>query len=238
MSVRLILPTSALAAAALATTAAFAHPSPSTPPYPDGPAPDMRPEWKGGPEGMPHHHPMPGADMQRAQWEQQRADWLAECRARYEEPRGKHGKTTGAIIGGLAGGVIGNQVAGRGDRVVGTVAGAAIGAVAGAAIGSASDRSRRAERDYCESYLDSYHGGYGQAGYGYPGYSYGYALQPVTMMMPVMMMQVPVAAQPRECKETVVTTEYVTVTPKRRVIYRTVPDKRVRIVPDKRVRTY
>ena len=77
MSVRLILRTSALAAAALATTAAFAHPSPSTPPYPDGPAPDMRPEWKGGPEGMPHHHPMPGADMQRAQWEQQRADWLS-----------------------------------------------------------------------------------------------------------------------------------------------------------------
>lgn len=236
MSVRLILRTSVLAGAAFAATAALAHPAPSMPPYPDADAPDMRPEWKGGPEGMPHHAGLPGHDMQRAQWEQQRADWLAECRSRYDPPRGKKGATTGAIVGGIAGGVIGNRVAGRGDRAIGTVAGAAVGALAGAAIGSAGDRSR--QRDYCESYLEHYHGGYGQAGYGYPayGYSYGYAMQPVTMMMPVMMMQVPVASKPRECKETVVTEEYVTVTPKRRVIYRTVPDKRVRIVPDKRIK--
>jgi hypothetical protein len=60
------------------------------------------------------------------------------------------------------------------------------------------------------------------------------------MMMPVAMVQVaaPVQQQ-RECKETIVTEEWVTVPGKPHIRYippRRVPDKRVRIVPDKRVR--
>ena len=111
-----------------------------------------------------------------------------------------------------------------------------LGGVAGGAIGNSADRSR--SRDYCESYLEDYLARQ-QYGYGQPGVTYGYVQQQVTMMVPVMMVQQQAVAQPqRECKETVVTEEWVPVRPKRRVIYKTitVPDKRVRIVPDKRVR--
>ncbi len=172
-------------------------------------------------------------------WQSARADWLDECRRRY--PAGKKGTTLGAVLGGVVGGVVGNRVAGRGNRTLGTVAGAVVGGVAGGAIGNSADRSR--SRDYCESYLEDYLArqqqpyGHGAYGYAQPGMTYGYAMQPVMMMVPVMMMQQPVAARPqRECKETIVTEEWVPVKAKRRVIYRPVPDKRVRIVPDKRVR--
>lgn len=199
---------------------------------PDGaPAPDPRPEWPGAPNVSAPH---PGYD--RAAFEQARADWLAECRAN----RG-NGKTVGgAVLGGLVGGVIGNRVAGRGNRTVGTVVGAAAGAAAGGAIGSAADR--RDGRDYCEAYLDRYTmSGRGMMGpgtmrYGQP-MAWGYA--PMMVMVPVAM--VPMAAPPqpqRECKETVVTEEWVPV-PGRHIRYippRRVPDKRVKVVPDKRVR--
>lgn len=211
------------------------------------------------PQAMPQAMPMPAAPMPRMMapaapqggpgwdnggWERARADWLYECRRRY--PAGRKGTTLGAVIGGVLGGVVGNRVAGRGDRTLGTVAGAVVGGVAGGAIGNGADRNR--SRDYCESYLDDYMSRQQAYGYGQPGVTYGYVPQQVTMMVPVMMVpqQAAVQAQ-RECKETVVTEEWVPVRAKRRVIYKTVtvpdkrvryvPDKRVRIVPDKRVRT-
>lgn len=151
---------------------------------------DPLPEWKspamhqGAPRMLP---PMPmaasmapggypGPDL--AAWEEQRADWLAECRQRF----GGKGQTAGGVVGGLIGGVAGSAIAGRGNRTVGAVVGGLAGAVAGSAVGASSDRRRA--RDYCESYLDRYTASYGQGypqaqgpsyppGYG-PGYSYGY----------------------------------------------------------------
>ena len=207
---------------------------------------DPRPEWKPTPPQQPALPPIPSVDrpglpamsqpeQQRIAWEEARADWLAECRARFDHK----GRTTGTIVGGLVGGVAGSAIAGRGNRVVGAIAGGTLGAVAGTAIGNASDKRRA--RDYCESYLDDYlarqQSGYGPAGYGPTGYgyAYGYAMQPVMMMVPVAMVPMAVPAAPkRDCKETTVIEEWVTVShPKRRIIQ----DKRVRIVPDKRVRT-
>jgi hypothetical protein len=205
---------------------------------------DTRPEWRGGPPvaqpGMPMppmgHPPMMGQPMGHppidARYEQARADWLSECR-RNHRGRDRDGGLGGAAIGGVVGGVIGNRVAGSGDRVVGTIAGAAVGAVAGAAIDRADGSGRERVGDWCERYLEQYSGGYGQAGYGYAA--------PMVMMVPVMMVQQQQQAQP--CTETITTTEYVTVAPRRaparRVIYRPAPDKRVRIAPapsGKRVR--
>ena len=72
------------------------------------------------------------------------------------------------------------------------------------------------------------------------GYGYAYAWQPVMvpMMMPMMAVQMQAPPRQKECKETIVTEEWVPVKrPHRRYIpARPVPDKRVRIVPDKRVR--
>jgi len=191
--------------------------------------PDPRPEWHGEQAAAPHH---PGYD--RVAYEQARADWLAECRAN----RSCSGKTVGGVVlGGLVGGVIGNRVAGRGNRTVGTVVGAAAGAAAGGAIGSAADR--RATRDYCEAYLDRYTSHAPQGFYGHgQQVSWGYA--PVMMMMPVAMVQVAAPVQQQgDCKETIVTEEWVTVPGRPKIRYippRRVPDKRVKIVPDKRVR--
>lgn len=189
-------------------------------------APDMRPDWRGAPHGQ--------LGYEQDAYQQARADWLYECRRRH----GNGNTVGGAVVGAVVGGVIGNRVGGRGNRTVGTVVGAVAGAAAGGAIGSAADR--RSARDYCEAYLDQYTSqqGYGQHGYGQQGYSYGYA--PMMVMVPVIM--IPVAAsQQRECQETIVTEEWVTVAPRRvRNIAprprQVVPDKRVRIVPDKRVR--
>ena len=92
-------------------------------------------------------------------------------------------------------------VAGSGNRTTGTVVGAAAGAAVGGAIGSAADN--REARDYCEAYLDQY---MSQQGRG--GYVYGY--QPM-MMVPVMMVTVAGPVQQQgECKETIVTEEWVT----------------------------
>lgn len=182
---------------------------------------DPRPEWPGAHGAAPHH----GYD--RVAYERARADWLAECRAN----RSSSGKTVGGVVlGGLVGGVIGNRVAGRGNRTVGTVVGAAAGAAAGGAIGNAADR--RETRDYCEAYLDRYtsHAPQGYYGHGQQ-VSWGYA--PVTMMMPVAMVQVAAPVQPQgECKETIVTEEWVTVPGKPHIRYippRRAPDKRVRV---------
>ncbi|MFN3517376.1 MAG: glycine zipper 2TM domain-containing protein [Novosphingobium sp.] len=205
----------------------------------DGPIPDPRPEWRGPPPGPGQpmaHPPLPQGEQARhypADWEQARANWLAECRRRH----GSRNKVGGALVGGVIGGVVGNRVAGRGNRAVGTVAGAAVGAVAGGAIGDAADK--RAARDYCEAYLEQHtswsHGGAMGPGYGQPVVGYGYA--PMTVMVPVAYVQVAAPAQPRECVETVVTEEWVTVREKRKVRYiKPRPEKRVKIVPDKRVR--
>ena len=211
------MPGVAMPAPQMAMPAAPVMPRMAAPAEPTGPAP--APQWD------------------NAGFERAKADWLYECRRRY--PAGKKGTTLGAVLGGVVGGVLGNRIAGRGDRTVGTVAGAVLGGVAGGAIGNSADRSR--SRDYCESYLEDYLArqqyGYGQYGYGQPGVTYGYVQQQVTMMVPVMMVQQQATVQPkRECKETIVTEEWVPVPTKRRVIYKSVPDKRVRIVPDKRVR--
>lgn len=206
---------------------ALAQPgAPPQPPMTVDTASDPRPEWP----GAQTHAASAPASYDQVAYQRARADWLSECRSNR-----RHGKTIGgAVIGGLLGGVVGNRVAGDGDRVVGTVIGAAAGAAAGGAIGAGADR--RAALDYCEAYLDRYttQPSYGQGGYGQP--VYGYA--PTTVLMPVAMM--PAAAPRRECKETIVTEEWVPTGPAPH--YRTiparyrVPDKRVRIVPDKRVR--
>lgn len=146
-----------------------------------------------------------------------RAGWLGECRRRL----GDNG-VGGAVIGGVLGGAAGNVIAGRGNRAVGTVVGAVAGAVAGAAIDKGEDRA--AARDRCEAMLD-----------GFPGYASfgGYDAPPGYMLVPVQ-----TARQGKgECKETVVTEEFVTDPPFRAVrrIPRRAPDKRVRMVADKRV---
>lgn len=215
---------------------------------------DPLPAWKQGPvaEGQPPLPPIPSAydprpmdqrDMQRVAWEDERANWLTECRRRY----GGNGRTGGTVVGGLIGGIAGSAIAGRGHRTIGAVVGGVTGAVAGAALGDASDRRRA--RDYCESYLDrymaSYGQGYGQA-YGSPDYgypqgqiAYGYAMQPMMVLVPVAMTAVVARVAPQQdCTEVV--EEWVPVArPARRYIpRRVVPDKRVRVYPDKRIRVY
>jgi len=114
------------------------------------------------------HLPPPGAPR-FAYSQDQREDWLRECRRRYRQNDGDDG-IGGALIGGAVGGFAGNRIAGRGNRAVGTIAGAAVGAVAGAAIDRAEDNGRI--RDICEDYLDRYEQ---QGSAGYYGTGYGYA---------------------------------------------------------------
>ena len=222
--------TSIAAAAVMAASApAFAH---------DQGPPMSPPMYQGGYQGGYQN-----GGYQNQGYDQQRSEWLAECRHRL----GSNG-VTGAVIGGVIGGVAGHEIAGRHDGVLGTVAGAVVGAVAGRAIEKAGDRGRTNDR--CESMLQ----GYGQqGGYGYQGYGYAQAYAVPMMMVPMMMvpaMSVPSgapAAPKSNCKE-VVTTEYITTyeTVRRRVMvprpaphYKRVPvmvpDKRVRMVPDKRI---
>ena len=215
---------------------------------------DPLPEWKQPPlnHAQPPLPPVPSSysappldqrAMQRSAWEEERANWLTECRRRYDG----NGKTGGTVVGGLIGGIAGSAIAGRGNRTIGAVVGGVTGAVAGAALGDASDRRRA--RDYCESYLDrymaSYGQGYGQASgqyaYGYPQgqVAYGYAMQPMMVLVPVAMTTPVVRVTPRQnCTEVI--EEWVPVArPARRYIPRRVmPDKRVRVYPDKRVRIY
>lgn len=231
---RLRLPLLAFAAACAVPAAALAHDH-APPPPPGDEAVDAEGRHFG--HGMP-----PQPDDRRAEWEEQRAAWLDECRSRmdrrddwYEDgwKRKRSSGVTGAVLGGVAGGLAGRAIAGHGDKGVGTVAGAAVGAVAGAAIErAASGGHERHERggysgDYCEQYFNYYT----QAGMGYHGFGY---MQPM-MMVPVMMMQGHHGHGGKECKETVVTEEWVTVRQRPRYRYIPVRDKRVRVVPDKRL---
>ena len=175
----------------------------------------------------------PGERHYPPDWEARRESWLAQCR-RNQSGGGK--QVGGVVIGGLIGGVVGNRVAGKGNRVIGTVAGATVGAVAGGAIGDAADK--RAAHDWCEDYLEQ-NITWGP-GFGHGQTVVGYGHMPVTVMVPVAYVAVQDQAQPaRDCQETTVTEEWVSVPtpPRQRYIPpRPRPDKRVRIVPDKRVR--
>ncbi|GAA4763722.1 glycine zipper 2TM domain-containing protein [Novosphingobium ginsenosidimutans] len=174
--------------------------------------------------------PVGQAGPERAAWEEARADWLAECRQRFDGT----GKLTGGVVGGLVGGVAGSAIAGRGNRTLGAVVGGVAGAVAGAAIGDSSDRRRAG--DYCESYLDrymaSYSSGYGSNGYGHPfgQMTYGYAMQPMMVLVPVAMTSVAAPVAPQEnCTETEVIEEWVPAArpAKRYIPRRSLPDKRL-----------
>ncbi len=206
----------------------------------DGSTPDTRPEWRGAPQPAGHHplgQSQPGYDQ--AAWQQAREGWLAECRSR----QGNGKKVGGIVIGSVLGGVVGNRVAGKGNRTLGTVAGAAVGGIAGGAIGDAADK--RSARDWCESYLEqhtTWGPGYGQS---HGQNVVGYGQMPMTVMVPVAYVQVVTTApaQQRECQETIVTEEWISVPTRTRTSTRYIaprpkprPDKRVRIVPDKRVR--
>jgi hypothetical protein len=113
---------------------------------------------------------------------EQRAEWLAQCRAtRVSDRNEDRGEVIGGVLGAVAGGVAGNRIAGRGDRLAGTLIGGGVGALGGAVIGGAvgRDADRDDARDECEAYLDQYEHGYA-AGPGYgpgphgPGMAYGH----------------------------------------------------------------
>lgn len=218
---------------------------------------DPLPEWKSAPtaHAQPQLPPVPTgysaipmdqSAIDRAAWEEDRADWLAECRQRYGGGR----KVAGGVVGGLFDGIAGSAIAGRGHRTIGAVVGGVTGAIAGAAIGDSTDRRRA--RDYCESYLDRYFANYnrnygaygayaGNQPYGYPQgqLTYGYAMQPMMVLVPVAMTAV--AAAPQQGRQVVqVIEEWVTVSrPARRYIpKRATPHKRIPVVRDKRIRVY
>jgi hypothetical protein len=181
--------------------------------------------------------PQPAEAQER--WEADRAAWLDECRARMDERddwsdgyrRKRSSGLAGAAIGGVAGGLIGRGIAGSGDKALGTVAGAVAGAAAGAVIerAASSGHDRHERRSYSGDYCEQYFNYYTQQGWGQHGYGYAAPM----MMVPVMLMQG--HGRGKDCKETVVTEEWVTVRQPPRVRTIRVPDKRVRIVPDKRL---
>lgn len=228
---RLALPLAGLASLILAAPAiAQTAPQPGAVDAAGNVYGDTRPEWRGGPAAVPQPQGGPGYDQ--VAFEQAKADWLAECRRRH----GNKKMVGGVVLGGLVGGVVGNRVAGEGNRTAGTVVGAAAGAVAGGAIGSAADR--RDARDYCEAYLDQYLSQQQPGGY-IQGQAVGYGYAPMMVMVPVAYVAVAGPAQQgKDCVETIVTEEWVTVTTKKRRYVRVKqrPEKRVRVVPDKRVR--
>lgn len=105
---------------------------------------------------------------------EERAQWLADCRALYSydsygygryERRDRDGKIIGGVVGAVAGGIAGNRIA-DGNRVLGTVVGAGLGGLAGAAIGDAIDgdddelylirEEHPGAAGYCEAYLRHY----------------------------------------------------------------------------------
>ena len=237
-SIRSVQVAAVLAAVTLTAIPAQAQSSPPPPPMVDAGGRS----YDGAPAMIPAPLPPMGAQQMpypaqpqfdQASWERARADWLDECR--YNHRRDSRGKTVGgALIGGVLGGIAGNVIAGRGDKTLGTVAGAAVGAVAGGAIGNSADRRQdRRAMDYCEAYLERYTNyGYGRPGYG-TGYTYAY--QPMTVMVPVMMVPVQAVATakpaPRECTETQVIEEWVPVGGSKRYIppRKRVPDKRIPI---------
>lgn len=133
-----------------------------------------------GRSGSSHQGMMPGQPRQLAYSPEQRAEWLAQCRALHAEPQepvyleaeeDADGGLIGGLIGAVAGGVVGNEVRHR-HRLAGTLIGAGLGGIAGAVIGSAIDNADDDDRrvvappqepgfDYCEAYLINYERGYG-----------------------------------------------------------------------------
>tara|TARA_A100001391_G_scaffold136353_1_gene95022 strand:+ start:38888 stop:39721 length:834 start_codon:yes stop_codon:yes gene_type:complete len=163
---------------------------------------------------------------------QQRADWLADCRAIYlreyaEQDDDNNGGLLGGLLGAVIGGLAGNRIAGSGERLAGTAIGAGLGGLAGAVIGSAIDsadddgdaRDYAIDQadDYCAAYLARYeHGGVG----GYVAGAY-----------PVMM--VPVQTTRRYAPREIVHEEWVEVDAAPRPARRSIP-RRPAPQPDKR----
>ncbi len=237
MPIRRPILLAALAGAALAATPAFAD-EPDAPqgdgdygadyvPHHgpaeagDYPSPSPMPAY-----GYGGYGPMPGKMMGLPQQpaaphfaysDEERANWLKECRRRYGDEDNGLG---GAVIGGVIGGVAGNRIAGKGNRAIGTIAGAAVGAVAGAAIDKAEDSGKA--RDICEDYLTRYEAGAGQ-GYGYYGAGYGQQV----MWMPVVVGWNCKPKKPR------VVEEWIEEKPARRVIPKKIVPVKGKIVPSK-----
>jgi hypothetical protein len=182
------------------------------------------------PHGAQAYHAMPPYPYQahhappQPAFEHER--WLADCRERLGDRRGRDEDGVGAgILGAIVGGVIGNRVA-SGERLAGTLIGAGVGGLAGVAIGSAigaaaRDRDDDRVADECELYLDDYLAGYGRHpgyGYGHPqAYGYGH---PVHMTYVPVLVMVPQRAVIRET----VTEEWIDApAPARRTIHHHAP---------------
>lgn len=151
-------------------------------------AEDAGADWVEEPEAPMHrmrhhggHHQgmMPGQPRQLAYSPEERAEWLAQCRALraepldvvyYEDEEDADGGLIGGLMGAVAGGVVGNEARNR-HRLAGTLLGAGLGGLAGAVIGSVIDNADDDDRrvlapqepgfDYCEAYLINYERGYG-----------------------------------------------------------------------------
>lgn len=184
--------------------------------------------------GMHGRH---GNTPQLAYGPEERAEWLAQCRALrvnavqplvLEERATRRGGLIGGLLGAVTGGIIGNRVADD-DRLLGTIIGAGVGGFAGAVISSVIDENdrRRDERrasaqsaqepgfDYCEAYLLNY-----ERGYGVPGQI---AYAPVAMV-PVLQHQLPREQTMRHrIIEEGVEVDMPTAAPERRTIRRAVP---------------
>jgi len=196
-------------------------------------------EWRG--------RPMPAHDAHRGPAfgypPEQRAQWLAQCRASYDERSGRErGQAIGGVLGAVAGGIAGNRIA-DGERLGGTLIGAGVGGIAGVAIGGAigaeADRDRL---DECEGYLVRHEQSY--AGYGHgpaQGYAPGAVGYRYPYPYPVMWVKVPVHTVRRgDCGCETVVEEWVEEEP----APRPARAKRVKIrriapaaAPGKRVRT-
>lgn len=223
----------ALAAAAMPAFAQDGGYHPGPPP----PLPDIwDEEWEEYPEDSyedgiaaweEHSGPQRGLPPQQLGYSAaQRAQWLEQCRAAYDDASGRRrGETIGGVLGAVAGGLAGNRIA-DGARLGGTLISAGVGGLAGAAIGGAIGAgSDRAHLDQCEDYLVRYEQGF--RGYGHGEYGHPY--------VPVMWIKVPIVTHRhgRDCGcETVVeewADEELAPAPraKRVKIRRIAPDKRV-----------
>lgn len=173
------------------------------------------------------------------EYQQARADWVAECVDRYrDDRRDGNGGLIGGLIGSVLGGFAGNRIDDHGDRWAGTLIGAGIGGVAGAVLGTVAGKSRRRNDDkaiaWCEDYLARHssapaYGGpqYGAYGYGQP-YGYGQQSYGPVMMVPMMVPK----KRNCDCRETMVE-EVIEPRPISRYIPPRAPDKRIKLVPAK-----
>jgi len=147
----------------------------------------------------------------------QRAAWLADCRAVMlpvddgDHHRRRGGRTLGALLGAAVGGFAGNRIAGDGDRLLGTAIGAGAGGLAGAAIGASTDsaadrrslREREADAAYAAEYCDAYLARYEASAVG-GGYALGaHPLAVTTLQRTVAAEQWPCAG----CSEVIIEEE-------------------------------